>query len=455
MLQLARCNNIIAKFSTNSEDKYPHWKKGFGKLNILKEVFTHEVYPALGCTEPVAVAFAASAASAQLPEGDIDRVEIIVDPAIYKNGMAVPVPNADGERGNLIAGVLGALIKKPASKMEILDHADDNIISQAKKIIQDGRASITIDQAKKDIYIRVKVFSESDSAVAVIENGHTNLVYLCINDQPVLQKKADSPPEHKYRSILKEMTILEMIDIVEAMDSKDRAFIQYGIDMNLAISKIGLGLHKVGFYIHDLTNKGFIQDDIFSSTKIQTASASDARMSGVNMPVMTSGGSGNQGIVSILVPYNAGRHYDIPLSKIINSIALSHMVNSYVKCHIGELSPLCGASISAGVGAAVAIVYQQCGKDQEKITLAVNNMISDLGGMLCDGAKESCALKVATSTDSAIRSAYMAINNHGITIKEGFVGKTAEETIYHLSKISKIGMGRADETMLEIMISKN
>lgn len=139
----------------------------------------------------------------------------------------------------------------------------------------------------------------------------------------------------------------------------------------------------------------------------------------------------------------------------MQSIALSHLVNSFVKCFIGDLSPLCGASISAGVGAAVAIVYQQCGSDNDRITFAVNTLISDLGGMLCDGAKAGCALKVATSTDSAIRAAYMAINNHGITDKEGFVGKTAEETIYHLSRISKIGMDKADETMLEIMMGKN
>jgi L-cysteine desulfidase len=169
---------------------------------------------------------------------------------------------------------------------------------------------------------------------------------------------------------------------------------------------------------------------------------------------MSSGGSGNQGIVAILVPYNVGNFYKIEQSVIIESIALSHLINSYIKCFIGDLSPLCGCAIAAGVGAASAVVYQQCGDDMAKITLAVNNLISDLGGMLCDGAKGGCALKVASSADSAIRAAYMAINNHGITEKEGFVGKTAEQTIYHLSQISKIGMGKADDTMLGIMIDK-
>ena len=224
--------------------------------------------------------------------------------------------------------------------------------------------------------------------------------------------------------------------------------------MNLKISNAGLKLKKVGYYLSDLVQKGYLLKGIFSSSTILTASASDARMAGLNLPAMSSGGSGNQGIVAILVPYNVGQYFKIKEKKILQSIALSHLINSYIKCFTGDLSPLCGCSIAAGVGAAVAIVYQQKGNDTAKITLAVNNLVSDLGGMLCDGAKAGCALKVVSSTDSAIRSAYMALNNHGITDLEGFVGKTAEETIYHLSKISKIGMAKVDDTMLKIMMEK-
>jgi len=178
-------------------------------------------------------------------------------------------------------------------------------------------------------------------------------------------------------------------------------------------------------------------------------------MAGLNFPVMSSGGSGNQGIVAILVPHNVGRFFRIDEERILQSIALSHLINSYIKCFTGDLSPLCGCAIAAGAGAAVAIVFQQFGKDLKKMTLAVNNLISDLGGMLCDGAKGGCALKVASSADSAIRSAYMALNDHGISETEGFVGKTAEETIRHLSKISMLGMAKVDDTMLGIMLDKS
>jgi L-cysteine desulfidase len=185
-----------------------------------------------------------------------------------------------------------------------------------------------------------------------------------------------------------------------------------------------------------------------------TAAAADARMAGMSYPVMSSGGSGNQGIVAILVPYNVGRHFGVAEERIVKSICLSHLLNSYVKCYTGDLSPICGCAIAAGVGAAAAIVYQQAGKDLAKVTLAVNTLISDLGGMLCDGAKGGCALKVVSSADAAIRAAYMALNGHGITSVEGFVGRTAEETIWNLSRISDVGMAKADDTMIEIMMEK-
>jgi len=178
-------------------------------------------------------------------------------------------------------------------------------------------------------------------------------------------------------------------------------------------------------------------------------------MAGLNLPVMSSGGSGNQGIVAILVPYLVGRHYDLKEEVVIRSIALSHLLNSYIKCFTGDLSPLCGCAIAAGVCAAAAIVFQRAGKDMPKITLAVNNLISDLGGMLCDGAKEGCALKVASSTNSSIRSAHMALNNHGITQMEGFVGATPDDTIRNLSQIGARGMSLANDTMLNIMLEKS
>jgi L-cysteine desulfidase len=191
-----------------------------------------------------------------------------------------------------------------------------------------------------------------------------------------------------------------------------------------------------------------------NSAKILASRAADARMDGIAIPVMSSGESGNQGIMAILVPYHIGKQMKVKEETILKSIALSHLLNGYVKCYTGELAPICGCAIAAGVGASAAIVYQQKGADVKAITLAVNNIISDIGGMLCDGAKSGCALKVVSSVDSALRAAFMGINRYGITEVEGFVGKTAEETIQNLSKISKIGMASVDSTIVGIMQEK-
>ncbi|OQY58083.1 MAG: hypothetical protein B6245_13735 [Desulfobacteraceae bacterium 4572_88] len=425
-------------------------------MNILKTVFKNEVFPALGCTEPIAVAYAASIAAKELGD-EIEEIRIAVDPGVYKNGMAVTVPNTGGERGNLIAGVLGALIRKPELKMQILKNVEAEMIRRATELIQTNKAKIVCDKSKTDLYIEVLLKTSQDSARAIIESGHTNLVYLEKNNTPIFQKDAETEQSNDkdYKRYLKDMSISDLADLAENMDTEDYEYVRQGVDMNLKLSEAGQSLKKVSHYLSDLKKKGYLAEGIFSSTEIMTASATDARMAGMDFPAMASGGSGNQGIVATLVPYNVGKFFEIGEKKIIQSIALSHLINSYIKCFTGDLSPLCGCAIAAGVGAAVAIVYQQKGKDMEKITLAVNNLISDIGGMLCDGAKGGCALKVVSSSDSAIRSAYMALNDHGITEKEGFVGKTAEETIYNLSRVSEIGMQKADDTMLGIMMAKN
>jgi L-cysteine desulfidase len=425
-------------------------------LNILSEVLKHDVFPALGCTEPIAVAYAASAAGKQL-DGEISEIHISVDPGVYKNGFAVAIPNTGGERGNLIAGVLGALIRRPELKMEVMGCVTEDMLSRAKTLIQTDKADIRCDRSKRLLYIDVFLRTEEDSARAVIEGSHTNIVRLEHNGREIFRSDDTlyGSEDNAFRAELRHASIAMLVDMAEQIEQPDYDYVKRGIDMNLRMCKEGRSLRKVGHFISELVVKKQREDSIFSSCETMTSAAADARMGGLNLPVMSSGGSGNQGIVAILVPYFVGKHYDLEETIIIRSIALSHLINSYIKCFTGDLSPLCGCAIAAGVGAAAAIVYQRAGKDMPKITLAVNNLISDLGGMLCDGAKEGCALKVASSTNSSIRSAHMALNNHGISHVEGYVGTSPEDTIRNLSQIGAIGMSLANDTMLNIMIEKS
>lgn len=424
-------------------------------MNIYRELVMHEVFPALGCTEPIAIAYAAAVAAAQL-KGEVEEIRIEVDPGVFKNGFAVTVPHTGGEKGNLIAGALGALIARPELQMEILKGSDDTLLARAKELLTGRQVTLTYDKKKVGLYIDVTVKSAFGTARAVLEGGHTNLVRVEKDGAPLVDAAVSGPvgKGHAYRERLREMTIANMIDLVDGLHSEDLAYLRRGLEMNLALAEVGKKLGKVGHFVADLVREGLMVDDVVSKSKILTASASDARMAGLPYPAMASGGSGNQGIVASLVPYTVGRFYGVPDETILKSIALSHLVNGYIKSYTGDLSPICGCAIAAGVGAAVAIVYQRSGKDLEKINLAVNTLVSDLGGMLCDGAKAGCALKVVSSTESAIRAAYMALKNHGITEEEGFVGRSAEVTIKNMSRISAIGMSLVDETMLGIMGDK-
>jgi L-cysteine desulfidase len=423
-------------------------------MNILKEVLKHEVFPALGCTEPIAVAWAAALAGQRL-NADPERIEVVVDQGVYKNGFAVTVPNTGGEKGHAIAAALGALIRRPDLEMKILQDATPEIVAHARRLLAGKSVTITPDRNRTMLYIDVTLFAQGHRARAVLEGSHRNVVLLQLDDEVLQSAQANAGPvTFPYREELKKMTLLDFAALAQQIDGEDEAYLREGIFMNLKIAKVGETCQKVGYYLADLRERGFLIDDVFSSSRILTASAADARMGGVALPVMSSGQSGNQGIVAILVPYNVGKYFRVDEKKVLQSIALSHLVNSYVKCYTGSLSPLCGCAIASGVGAAVAIVFQQVGADLERMTLAVNNLISDLGGMLCDGAKSGCALKVASSTDSSILAAYMAIHHHGINESEGFVGRTAEETIWNLSTIGRTGMARADDAMLKIMEEK-
>lgn len=424
-------------------------------MNILKEVLRKQVYPAFGCTEPVSVALCAATAARALGKPP-DKIHFFLDAATYKNGMAVNIPNTDGEKGNLLAGVMGALLGRPELEMQLLSAATPSIVKKAKALIAKGGAGISVEEkALPGIYIRAVLKSRRSEAVCEISATHTHVSLLEVNGKRLIHAPvAASGESGQLERSLAKQSLASLVKMAGAADAADLEYIGKGVEMNLAAAAAGLRLKKVGSCLVDLKKRGYLTDDVFASSKILVACAADARMDGLPLPVMSSGESGNQGIVAILVPYNAGKAFRIKEERIYRSIALSHLLNAYVKVFTGSLSPMCGCAIGAGIGAAAAIVYQRAGADIKAISLAINNLISDLGGMLCDGAKSGCALKVVSSADSSIRSAHMAACGYGITEAEGFIGRTAEESIQNLAYISNIGMGKVDSTILHIMHGK-
>ena len=421
--------------------------------NILSEILKNEVYPALGCTEPIAVAYTCASAAKLIKNLSYDKVKIIVnmDPGTYKNGYGVNIPNLKKEKGNLIAAALGTLIKKPQLKYNIFSNTNKKLIKKAKKIINEERIKLNVDYTKKDIYIEAIIINDRDTATSIVSHSHFNISLLMINNKIILHKNSREK-KTEYKEILKNLSFEDLVQLAENATNKELTYIKKGIDMNLKIAKKGLILKKIGYQLSKM--KEFEKESFILEIKSIAAAATDARMAGYPLPVMSSGQSGNQGVVAILLPYFIGKKNGINEKRILKSIALSHIINSYIKTYTGELAPVCGCAISSGAGAASAIVYQKFPKDIKKIEGAIYNLIADIGGLICDGAKESCSLKVISSIDSAIKSAYLSEKGIIINSSVGFIGKNFSETIKNMARISTIGMASVDSIIIETMQNK-
>lgn len=424
-------------------------------MSIIREILSHEVFPAMGCTEPISCAFAAAAAAEQLGV-PVERLDLTVNSGIFKNGAAVTIPNSGGKKGNLIAAVMGALIARPDLKLEVLKDVTPKILEEAQGLIERNAFSYKCREDEKEFFIEATVTGGGSSARCVVIGGHTNIALLEKNGVAMMEKKrpAHSSNDHGYRDMMRGMKLIDLLRDVVCLSDEDRAYIQRGIDMNLAVAEKGVSLKRNAFQLQQMMEQGLKVVDLFYEVKQKVASAVDARMGGLAEPVMTSGGSGNQGALAILVPYLVGMHQGVALPRIQESVAVSHAVNSYIKSFTGELSVICGCAIAASISAAIAIVYQQAGLDEEKISYAIDNVIGDLCGIICDGAKAGCSMKIVTGAEAAMRSAFMALAGYGVSNDDGVLGRTAEESIVNLSKISLEGMQLVDATVVHILQEK-
>ncbi len=426
-------------------------------MNLLKEVFAHEVYPALGCTEPIACAYAAALAAAEL-DGPVESLRLRVDRGTYKNGAAVVVPRSNGAKGNLAAAALGAALARPERKLELLDETTDEVLRRAGELRRADRCRIECVADAADFFVEAAVAAGEHQARCVLSGGHNRIALIEKDGEPIggddEQTSNLPPPTPAYRAALKQMSMAEVLDHGGRLDAADRAFVQRGVDMNLALAELGLEVGGAAAQLKQMHQDGFLAEDVFYRTKLSVAAAVDARMAGADRAAMTSGGSGNQGIVATLTPYLVGREMGVDHRRIIESIAAAHLLNAYVKCFVGELSVVCGCAMAAGIASAAAIVHQHADIDVRRITLAAGNVIGDLSGLICDGAKPGCAMKAVTAVDSAVRSALMALKGFGLSSDDGLLGQTIEESLENLGRITLEGMFQVDPTLLRIIREK-
>lgn len=420
--------------------------------NLIVKVLKEEVVPAMGCTEPVAVALACAKAKELIDFDEIDRIQVFVSPNIYKNGLAVGIPNTD-EVGLYIAAALGLIGGKSEKDLKVLEGIEKNDVKTAKDLLECGKLSLDIKATKEKIYIEVNLFTDGGSSKVVIKGKHNRFVYLEREGKAILDEKAQDLQAVDNKNTIYNLRIREIIHEIEEIPYEDIKFMLDGLEMNEKIAKTGLRKDTgigVGYTFLNNIEKGILSNDLMNQAMMLTAAASDARMSGVSLPVMSSNGSGNNGLTVILPIVAYKEKFQPEDEKIARALAISHIINSYIKYYIGRLSALCGCGVAAGTGSAVGIAWLM-GADDDQIDGVIKNMLANTSGMICDGAKVGCALKLATSASAAVQSALLAIGNNIVPSQNGIVAETAEDTIKNLGKLSDKGMNTADEVILRVM----
>lgn len=416
---------------------------------LLLEVVKSETIPAVGCTEPVAVALAASTANKYV-EGKINSVHISVSNNIYKNGKSVIIPNTN-ECGLELAAILGIIAGNPDNSMYIFKDIKEEHIKKAKEIIDEGKVFLNAVEGVQDVYVQIFIESEGKKVKLILSDSHSNISLIEVNGKIIFKNELNNKLNRS--DFLNKLTFKQLRIISEEIPIEELEFIKDGINMNKNAAEEGLKQNKglgLGASLLKLQHEKKISQDVSARVRILTAAAADFRMGGGNCPIMTSGGSGNQGLGVILPIDIVGEYLDLHMEKIIRAIFFGHAINNFVKAYTGKLSAICGCAIASGIGATAGIAWLLGGND-EQIAGAVNNMLANLTGMICDGAKETCALKLSTSGAEAVISAYLAVNGVIVAKNKGIVGETVEETIRNVGRVCKKGLYKVDEVMLDII----
>ena len=412
-----------------------------------------EVVPAIGCTEPMAVALCTAKAATTLGRRP-ERIEVFLSPNMLKNAMGVGIPGT-GMIGLPIAVSLGALIGKPEYELEVLKDLTPATLEQGKRYINDADIDIKLKQGNGDkLYIEVVCRAGSDMAMAIISGSHTHFVYVERNGEVVLDNRgghggADEEEDDiqlNFRLVYDFATTAPLDEISFILKTKE-------YNMKAAEESIkGNYGHCLGKTMDRPLSHGIFGDNIFSHIISRTASACDARMGGAMIPVMSNSGSGNQGICATNPVVVYALENENTEEELIRALMLSHLTAIYIKQSLGKLSALCGCVV-ASTGSSCGITYLM-GGDFTRICNSVKNMVANLTGMICDGAKPSCALKISSGVSTALLSALLSMEGKCVTSAEGIVDDDVDKCIHNLTSIGADAMKTTDDMVLDIMTHK-
>ena len=413
-----------------------------------------EVVPAIGCTEPIAVALCVAKATETLgchPE----NIKVFLSANILKNAMGVGIPGTD-MIGLPIAVALGALIGKSEYQLEVLKDSNPEAVEAGKKMIESQCIDIALkENIEEKLYIEAVCTHGNDSATSIISGGHTNFVYISRNQDVLLDNRTPASSEAQAAHV--ELTLRKVFDFATTAPLEEIEFILEARRLNKNAAERsfqGKYGHELGRMLRNSqTERNIMGNNTFTHILSYTSAACDARMAGAMIPVMSNSGSGNQGIAATLpvVVYAEDNHNSE--EELTRALILSHLTAIYIKQSLGRLSALCGCVVAA-TGSSCGITYLMGGGYQQ-VMYAVQNMIATLTGMICDGAKPSCALKLTSGVSTAVMSAIMAMEQKCVTAVEGIIEENVNQSIRNLTKIGSEGMNETDKLVLDIMTHKH
>ena len=415
-------------------------------------LINREVVPAIGCTEPIAVALCVAKATETLGKRP-ERIKALLSANILKNAMGVGIPGT-GMIGLPIAIALGALIGKSEYQLEVLKDSTPDAVAEGKKLIDSQAISIELKESiEEKLYIEIICEADGDTATAIIACGHTNFIYVALNNQVLLNKQTTSTCNEDAKE--PELNLRKVYDFATTPLDEIRFILE-----TKRLNKAAAERSFKGNYGHELgkilksskSEEQILGSNTFTHILSYTSAACDARMAGAMIPVMSNSGSGNQGITATLpvVVYAEDNHKSE--EELIRALTLSHLTAIYIKQSLGRLSALCGCVVAA-TGSSCGITYLM-GGTYEQITFAVQNMIANLTGMICDGAKPSCALKLSSGVSTAVFSAILAMEHKCVSSVEGIIDNDVDRSIRNLTRIGSQGMNETDKLVLDIMTHK-
>jgi L-cysteine desulfidase len=425
---------------------------------FLKDLLIREVLPATGCTEVGAVALATGWAVRALGSSpdEIKGITVEVDDGTYKNALGVGIPGT-GETGLGFAAAMGAsLSEKVRQELQILERPSKEAIEKARVLVAKNKIRIIRLHDSKEIMIRSTVCDDMDEASAVIRGSHDHVVGVGRNGKPY---NGAPEPDEDYGSLAQRIKTLKynaILDFIREVDPSELPILRQAMEMNMHFAeeaKKGGPSLKIGKVMEKYAGQGLTGNDLPAKAQFVTALAVEARMKGLDLPVMACAGSGNQGLVATIPVVETAKIVDVSDESLMRALALSYLTTIYIKTYMGILSPVCGCGVAAAVGAGCGIVFL-LGGELSQIEAQINNMVGTMAGIICDGAKSGCALKALMAVGLAVESAYLSLEDVRIPSTDGIVGDGVVDTLENLQRIIEAGMSSMNSAIVEVMETK-